>query len=61
MNQCLDLLKREEVKREFKQIIIPYMNILLSILQPYIIIIITLLFMNTSLLCYLCMKYFLKT
>lgn len=63
MNQCLELLKREEVQREFKLFMIPYINIVLSILKPYFLIVISLLAINTGLLTFFiymwAKKYFL--
>jgi hypothetical protein len=36
-NQCLNLLKREDVKQEVKQILIPFLDILLDKWKPYIL------------------------
>lgn len=36
LKQCLDILKREEVKQEFKILIRPIIDVILQELYPYI-------------------------
>ena len=45
VNQCLDILKRDDVKRELKLLMKPILEFLLFEIQPYIYIIVFLLFM----------------
>lgn len=42
INQCLDILKREDVKNELKTIFTPFINYVLYELNPYIYTIIIL-------------------
>jgi hypothetical protein len=64
LNQCLNLLKREDVKQEVKQILVPFLDILLDKWKPYIWTGYFLLLLNltaTSLLLFqLQKKYFLR-
>ncbi len=43
--QCLDILKREDVKNEFKILFKPFMDFILFEINPYIYIIVTLVFL----------------
>ena len=45
VNECLDILKRYDVKRELKLLFKPVIEILLFEIQPYIYISVFLLFM----------------
>jgi len=45
INQCLDILKREDVKKELKNLMKPVIEFLLFEVQPYIYITVFLLFM----------------
>jgi len=45
VNECLDILKRDDVKRELKLLFKPVIEILLFEIQPYIYISVFLLFM----------------
>ena len=45
INQCLDILKREDVKKELKNLMKPVIEFLLFGVQPYIYITVFLLFM----------------
>lgn len=40
VHQCLEILKREDIKYEFRSLVTPIMNIILYELNPYIYIII---------------------
>jgi hypothetical protein len=42
--QCLDILKREDVKNEFKILFTPVMDFVLNQISPYIYLTITLVF-----------------
>lgn len=45
INQCLDILKREDVKKELKSLMKPVIEFLLFEVQPYIYVTVFLLFM----------------
>jgi hypothetical protein len=36
MNQCLEVLKKDEFKKEFKQFMLPLTEFILSELKPYL-------------------------
>lgn len=38
VNQCLDILKREDIKHEFKQLLRPIIDFILYEINPYIYI-----------------------
>ena len=42
VSQCLDILKREDVKNEFKMLLKPVIDFLLNEISPYIYIIVSL-------------------
>lgn len=63
MNQCLEILKRDEFKREFKQIMRPLFTLLMESLKPYLICICMIILFHTFLLItllYLFSKYFIS-
>ena len=45
VQQCLDILKREDIKNEFKILLKPIMNFILYEINPYIYIIMSLVFL----------------
>jgi hypothetical protein len=45
VQQCLDILKRDDVKNEFKILLKPVIDFILYEINPYIYIIVTLVFM----------------
>ena len=45
VQQCLDVLKREDIKQEFKILIHPILEFILYEINPYIYIILTLVFL----------------
>jgi hypothetical protein len=45
VQQCLDILKRDDVKNEFKSILKPVIDFILYEINPYIYITVTLVFM----------------
>lgn len=45
VNQCLDILKREDIKHELKTIFKPVMDFILYEINPYIYITVTLVFL----------------
>jgi len=45
VQQCLDILKREDVKKEFKLLLTPLIDFVLYEINPYIYITVTLVFM----------------
>ena len=45
VQQCLDILKREDIKNEFKILLKPVMNFILYEINPYIYIIMSLVFL----------------
>jgi hypothetical protein len=45
VQQCLDILKREDIKNEFKSILKPIIDFILYEINPYIYITVTLVFM----------------
>lgn len=45
VQQCLDILKREDIKNELRTLLSPFISIVLYELNPYIYIIITLVFL----------------
>ena len=45
VNQCLDILKREDIKKEFKMIFKPIIDYILYEINPYIYIIVFLVFL----------------
>jgi uncharacterized membrane protein len=60
VNQCLALLKREDIKKEIKTFLTPIMDVVVSIMTPYmyiglslILINILIIFVNIILLLYL--------
>ena len=44
VQQCLDIMKREDIKCEMKKVFTPVIDILISEISPYIYIILTLVF-----------------
>jgi hypothetical protein len=44
VQQCLDLLKREDIKNEFKMLLKPVIDFILYEINPYIYIIVVLVF-----------------
>jgi len=44
VQQCLDILKREDIKNEFKMLLKPIIDFILNEINPYIYIIISLVF-----------------
>ena len=46
IQQCLDILKKENVKKEIKLLITPIIDFILYELNPYIYVIITFVFIN---------------
>lgn len=44
VQQCLDILKREDIKNEFKMLLKPVIDFILYEINPYIYIIMTLVF-----------------
>ena len=44
VQQCLDILKREDIKNEFKMILKPLIDFILYEINPYIYITVTLVF-----------------
>jgi hypothetical protein len=45
VQQCLDILKRDDIKKEFKSILKPIIDFILYEINPYIYITVTLVFM----------------
>jgi len=45
VQQCLDILKREDIKNEFKMLLKPVIDFILYEINPYIYIIMTLVFL----------------
>ncbi len=45
VQQCLDLLKREDIKNEFKMLLKPIIDFILYEINPYIYIIMSLVFL----------------
>lgn len=45
VQQCLDILKREDIKHELRTLLSPVINLILYELNPYIYTIITLVFL----------------
>jgi len=45
VQQCLDILKREDIKNEFKKLLKPVIDFILYEINPYIYIIMTLVFL----------------
>ena len=45
VQQCLDILKRDDIKNEFKSILKPIIEFILYEINPYIYITVTLVFM----------------
>jgi len=45
VQQCLDILKRDDIKNEFKMLLKPIIDFILYEINPYIYIIVTLVFM----------------
>jgi hypothetical protein len=45
VQQCLDILKREDIKNEFKMLLKPIIDFILYEINPYIYITVTLVFM----------------
>jgi hypothetical protein len=45
VQQCLDVLKREDIKQEFKILVSPVLEFVLREINPYIYIILTLVFL----------------
>jgi hypothetical protein len=45
VNQCLDILKRDDIKNEFKQILKPIIDFILYEINPYIYIALALFFL----------------
>ena len=45
VQQCLDILKRDDIKNEFKSILKPIIDFILYEINPYIYITVTLVFM----------------
>ena len=45
VQQCLDILKRDDIKNEFKMILKPVIDFILYEINPYIYITVTLVFM----------------
>lgn len=58
MNQCLEILKRDEFKREFRQILTPLFALLMEALRPYLIFLGILILFHTVLLILLSAKIF---
>ena len=44
VNQCLDILKRDDIKNEFKQLLKPIIDFILYEIHPYIYITVALVF-----------------
>jgi hypothetical protein len=45
VQQCLDILKREDIKKEFKMLLKPVIDFILYEINPYIYIIMSLVFL----------------
>lgn len=45
VQQCLDVLKREDIKQEFKILIHPILEFILHEINPYVYIVLTLVFL----------------
>jgi len=45
VSQCLDILKREDIKNEFKTLMRPIIDFILSEIYPYIYLIVVLVFL----------------
>jgi hypothetical protein len=45
VNQCLDILKRDDIKNEFKQLLKPIIDFILYEINPYIYITLALFFL----------------
>jgi hypothetical protein len=45
VQQCLDILKRDDIKNEFKKLLKPIIDFILYEINPYIYIIMTLVFL----------------
>ena len=45
VNQCLDILKRDDIKHEFKQLLKPIIDFILYEINPYIYITVALVFL----------------
>lgn len=45
VQQCLDILKREDIKNQFKQLLKPVIDFILYEIRPYIYIIVILVFL----------------
>ncbi len=45
VQQCLDLLKREDIKNEFKKLLKPVIDVIMYEMNPYIYIIVSLVFL----------------
>jgi len=50
INQCLEILKRNEFKKEFRQIMNPLFSLLMETLKPYLICIFIIIIFHTILL-----------
>jgi hypothetical protein len=50
INQCLEILKRNEFKKEFRQIMTPLFSLLMETLKPYLICICIIIVFHTILL-----------
>lgn len=50
MNQCLEILKRNEFKKDFVQILTPLFSLLMETLKPYLICICMIILFHTILL-----------
>jgi hypothetical protein len=58
INQCLEILKRDEFKREFRQILTPLVAFLMETLKPYLIFLGILILFHTILLISIFTKIF---
>lgn len=45
VQQCLNLLKREDIKNEFKKLLKPVIDVIMYEMNPYIYIIVSLVFL----------------
>ena len=45
VQQCLDILKREDIKKEFKMLLKPVIDFILYEINPYIYVIVSLVFL----------------
>jgi len=50
VSQCLDILKREDIKYEFRNLLSPVINLILYEVYPYIYLIISFVFLTFTMI-----------